>query len=371
MSDEGQTITRQEPETIDEENFIENTVEEESDEKIIFRYYITSYGADYTLDSLVKRIQDGSIYVPSFQRAYVWNIKDASRFIESLLLGLPVPGIFLSKEQDTQKLLVIDGLQRLRTLQYFYEGIFAPTKKEFALKDVQSEFEGVTYNSLPSEHRRRLDDSILHATIVKQDEPSDDNSSIYQIFERLNTGGKILASQEIRACIYHGKFKDLLQQLNQNNSWRDIFGKSDTRMRDEELILRFLALYFNGDNYQKPMKEFLNQFMGENQGLKLHSQPQIRQAFEQTIQVIHQSLGAQAFKPKKMINAAVFDAVMIGIARRLEKGKIDNTERLKDIYQKLLNDENFRRFTVDTARTTEKDAVNGRIEIATQAFAAL
>jgi uncharacterized protein with ParB-like and HNH nuclease domain len=128
MSDEGQTITRQEQETIDEENFIENTVEEESDEKIIFKYSITSYGADYTLDSLVKRIQDGSIYVPSFQRAYVWKIKDASRFIESLLLGLPVPGIFLSKEQD-KKLLVIDGLQRLRTLQYFYEGIFYPTKK--------------------------------------------------------------------------------------------------------------------------------------------------------------------------------------------------------------------------------------------------
>ena len=143
MSDEGQTITRQEQETIQEENLIENILEEEPDEKIIFRYSITSYGADYTLDSLVRRIQDGSIYVPSFQRAYVWKIQDASRFIESLLLGLPVPGIFLSNEQDTQKLLVIDGLQRLRTLQYFYEGIFAPAKKEFALKDVNSNFEGL------------------------------------------------------------------------------------------------------------------------------------------------------------------------------------------------------------------------------------
>jgi thymidylate kinase len=142
-------------------------------------------------------------------------------------------------------------------------------------------------------------------------------------------------------------------------------------MRDEELILRFLALYFNGNNYHKPMKEFLNQFMGKNQGLNLHLQPQLRQSFEQTIEVIHQSLGNQAFKPKKMINAAVFDAVMIGIARRLEKGKIDNSERLKEIYQKLLNEEKFLRVTVDTARTTEKDAVNSRIEIATQAFAAL
>jgi uncharacterized protein with ParB-like and HNH nuclease domain len=372
MSNRGQTITTQEQATIEQEDSIENSLEEESDDKIIFRYSITSYGADYTLDGIVRRIQDGSIYVPSFQRAYVWKINDASRFIESLLLGLPVPGIFLSKEQDTNKLLVIDGLQRLRTLQYFYEGVFYPTKKEFALKDVQSSFEGATYKSLASEYRRSLDDSILHATIVKQDEPSDDNSSIYHIFERLNAGGKILTSQEIRACIYHGKFKDLLGQLNQNNLWRDIFGKkSDSRMRDEELILRFLALYFDGDRYKKPLKEFLNQFMGKNRSLKLHSESQIRQVFERTIEVIHQSLGIQAFKQKRLINAAVFDAVMVGVARRLENGKIDSSETLKDRYQQLLNDEKFRRFTVDTARTTEEDAVNSRIEFATKVFAAL
>jgi hypothetical protein len=108
-----------------------------------------------------------------------------------------------------------------------------------------------------------------------------------------------------------------------------------------------------------------------NQPLNLHSSLQIRQAFVPTIEVIHRSLGTQAFKPKKIINAAVFDAVMIGIARRLEKGKIDNSETLRDIYQKLLTDEEFRHVTVDTARTTEDAAVNSRIKIATKAFAAL
>ena len=122
----------------------------------------------------------------------MWKFKEASRFIESLLLGLPVPGIFLSKEKETQKLLVIDGQQRLLTLLYFYDGIFQPTKREFALKDVQPQFEGAIYKSLPDEDRRRLDDSILHATIIKQDEPSEDDSSIYHIFERLNTGGTTL-----------------------------------------------------------------------------------------------------------------------------------------------------------------------------------
>ena len=89
------------------------------DEIIPFQYSITAYGADYPIDGLVKRISDGSIFLPPFQREYIWDRKRASRFVESLLLGLPVPGIFLSREEETNRLLVIDGHQRLRTLEYF------------------------------------------------------------------------------------------------------------------------------------------------------------------------------------------------------------------------------------------------------------
>ncbi|MEY3870344.1 MAG: DUF262 domain-containing protein [Microcoleaceae cyanobacterium] len=362
-------------------SIIEETQKEEDiDEKIPFTYSITSYGADYTIDSLVKRIEDGSIFVPIFQRGYVWKFREASRFIESLLLGLPIPGIFLAKEEDTKKLLVIDGHQRLRTLQYFYKGFFEPTKKEFALKDVQEQFEGITYQSLSSEQRRDLDDSIVHATIVKQDEYSDDNSSIYNIFERLNTGGTQLKSQEIRSCIYHGAFNDLLKELNGNKSWRAIYGDDDSskiRMRDEELILRFLALYFSPLtqqqklSYKKPMKEFLNLYMGKNKHLIFHSEIEIRQAFEPTIELIYKTLGNKAFKPKRDFNAAVFDAVMIGIARRLSQGNISDLERLPEKYEELLRDPEFRKSTVDTARTTEEDVVNSRIKIATQIFADL
>jgi Protein of unknown function DUF262 len=362
-------------------SIIEETGQEEDiDEKIPFTYSITSYGADYTIDSLVKRIEDGSIFVPIFQRGYVWKFREASRFIESLLLGLPIPGIFLAKEEDTKKLLVIDGLQRLRTLQYFYKGFFEPTKKEFALKDVQEQFEGITYQSLSSEQRRDLDDSIVHATIVKQDEYSDDNSSIYHIFERLNTGGTQLKAQEIRSCIYHGAFNDLLKELNGNKSWRAIYGDDDSskiRMRDEELILRFLALYFSPFtqqqklSYKKPMKEFLNLYMGKNKHLRFNSEIEIRQAFEPTIELVYKTLGNKAFKPKRDFNAAVFDAVMIGIARRLSQGNISDLERLPEKYEELLRDPEFRKSTVDTARTTEEDVVNSRIKLATQIFADL
>ena len=87
----------------------------------------SSYGADYPVDGLVKRINAEDIYIPEFQRGYVWSLNQASRFIESLLLGLPVPGIFVAKDEETKKLLVIDGQQRLKSLQFFYNGMFRPT----------------------------------------------------------------------------------------------------------------------------------------------------------------------------------------------------------------------------------------------------
>jgi hypothetical protein len=344
-------------------------IERIEDEVIPYKYSITSYGADYTVDGVVKRISNGDIYIPPFQRHFVWSLKQASRFIESLLLGLPVPGIFLSKEYDTGKHLVIDGQQRLRTLQYFYAGLWEPTKKEFALKGVQPQFDKVTYKTLKLEDRRRLDDSILHATIVKQDEPSDDNSSVYYIFERLNTGGTLLTPQEIRSCIYHGEFNDMLRELNKQQSWRAIYGKRDERMRDEELILRFFALYFNSDKYAKPMKEFLNLYMGKNRHLKSDTSEELTQIFENSVEAVYAALGKSAFKPQGRFVAAVFDSVMIGVARRLSKGPISDYRGLKMKYQVLLRSDEY--INAASTHTTDEDNLRKRMTLATETFAGL
>lgn len=348
------------------ETEVEDEVERE-DEPVPFKYSITSYGADYPIDGLVKRLGKGSIFIPGFQRGFVWNIKEASRFIESLLLGLPVPGIFLAKEQDTEKLLVIDGQQRLRTLQGFYKGVFpGDSKRVFSLRGVQKEYEGCTYDSLSEENQRLLDDTILHATIVKQEEPSEDNSSIYHIFERLNTGGVQLQPQEIRACIFHGEFSDLLKKLNKNKSWREVYGPVSKNMKDIELILRFFSLYFKVGQYKKPMKEFLNVFMGKNRHLKIQREEQLTKLFEGTIGVVNSCLGSNAFRPNRVWKAAVFDAVMVGIATRLEKGAIENSNSVLRQYQKLLEDVNF--LSACDSATTDEENVNRRINLATQTF---
>lgn len=338
--------------------------DESTDEVVPYIYSITSYGADYPVDSLVKRLEKDVIFIPSFQRSYVWKLPQASRFIESLLLGLPVPGIFLSREADSGKLLVIDGHQRLKTLLFFYEGIFEG--REFRLTNVQERFEGKTYKTLEEDDRLRLDDSIIHATIVRQDEPSDDVSSIYSIFERLNTGGTLLQPQEIRACIYHGSFNDLLNELNNYPAWREIFGQVSKRLKDQELILRFFALNFDLDNYKRPMKEFLNEYMGKNKELKLQGRNELEKGFYSVIDLISGSLGKKAFRLEGPINAAVFDAVMVGLLRRLSRGPIKEIDRFLRAYDELLKNPDF----YDACKTATSDLSNVyvRIELSTNYF---
>lgn len=343
--------------------------EAEDSESLPFRYSITAYGADMPVDGLVRRLKDKSIDTPRFQRGFVWSYKDACRFVESLLLGLPVPSIFLSKDSESQKLLVIDGQQRLKTLGFFYSGIFEPTGRKFVLQEVQQGFEGKSYDALPADLRRKLDDSIIHAIIVKQDEPSNDQSSIYQIFERLNTGGMTLQAQEIRACIYHGEFNDLLKELNDLKPWREIFGPISARMKDQELILRFLALRYSLETYSKPMKAFLNTYMGANRHLKMQTRDQLVNAFTQAIGVAYETFERQAFKPTRTLNAAAFDAVMVGISQRLAMGPISDRKALKDAYDRLLADPKFQE-AITSSTATEKQVVE-RVSRARQAFASV
>jgi len=341
-----------------------DVLDDAADEPTIFRYDITAYGADYPVDGLVKRLQNEDIIVPPFQRGYIWPSSRAIRFIESLLLGLPVPGVFLSKEPDSGKLLVIDGQQRLKTLQFFYEGTFG--EKRFRLKEVVSEFDGKTYATLDAEDRRRLDDSILHATIVQQNEPSEDQSSIFHIFERLNTGGVLLQAQEIRACIHHGDFSALLSELNGHNTWREIYGPPSARMKDQELILRFLALHCERTDYRRPMKEFLNKFMAGNKMLQRRPGAQLTGVFRRTIDCIRNAIGARAFRPERTLNAAVYDAVMVGVASRLESNREPDDAKLAEAYERLLSDGDFQEAT--TKATADNQAVDRRISLAIAAF---
>jgi hypothetical protein len=348
---------------------VEDVDPEGPDEELPFVYAITSYGADYPVDGLVKRMGSGDIHVPDFQRQFIWPRARIDRFIESLLLGLPVPGIFLAREPDSTRLLVIDGQQRLRTLSAFYKGVLRG--KEFKLsRGVHDPFVGKTYETLEEDDRRRLDDSIIHATVIKQDEPSNDQSSIYFVFERLNTGGTLLQPQEIRAAIFHVRFNELLHQLNDFELWRATFGAPSNRLKDQELILRFFAFYYSSDTYKRPMKEFLNEFIGQHRSLASLDEDELGLRFTSTISALTDAIEPRRlFRPGTQINAAVFDSVMVGMARRLETGTQSSPpdpEGIRRAYEGLLLNDEFR--AAFGYATADETSVETRLHLATEAF---
>jgi hypothetical protein len=345
-------------------------------EVISTSYEITSYGADYPVDGLVKRLEQRDIVVPSFdplfeesddvkpfQRQFVWTRPQMDRFVESLLLGLPVPGIFLVRDR-TNKLLVLDGQQRLRTLHAFYDGFH--DDKRFKLKNVQEQFEGKGYGDLDDEDRRRLDDSIIHATVLRQEHPAGSQDAVYSIFERLNTGGTPLQPQEIRVALYNGPFLHAISKLNEDKNWRQLYGPYSARFKDHELILRVLALYEDAGRYARPVKTFLNHYLAENRDRAGEDLEPLANLFRSATRDINAHIGKNAFRPVRPVNAAVLDAVMVGVMRRLSKEPNTDVAGLRAAYDTLLADSGFSAAT--TSSTADAESVQKRLALATAAF---
>jgi uncharacterized protein with ParB-like and HNH nuclease domain len=272
-----------------------------------------------------------------------------------------VPGIFLVKEEPSGLLLVLDGHQRLQTLASYYEGVIEG--KEYKLANVQDRFVGKGYKDLDIEDRRRLDNSIIHATVVRQDQPSVDESSIYIVFERLNTGGVNLQPQEIRVALYHGEFVRVLNELKETSAWRTLFGHKSKRLKDLELILRFFAFHYYRNKYRAPMKEFLNRYMASNRNLQRQPEAELKDIFVRTTTVICNAVGRPAFRPIRAVNAAVVDSLMAGVAARLTQiDTIKDLKKFRSQYDKLLDDEAY-------MEAVETGNVETRMRLAREAFA--
>ncbi len=332
----------------------------EDTEEDVSRYKITSYPADYTLQGLYDKWHSGEIFVPPFQRRFVWTINQASSLIESFLLGLPVPPLFLYRESDTQKLLVVDGQQRLRSVFGYFAEEFPDTRQRFSLRKVKAIWDGLLFSQLSTADRIRLRDAVLRTIIIEQLDPKD-NTSMYHIFKRLNTGGTTLNAQEIRNALYHGEFSKFLMELNSLDAWRRIMGsdEADKRYRDVELVLRVLALAEKSNSYYKPMKDFLTDFMKGNRNARERFEG-YRENFEKGVKYAVDALGPKPFHRQRGLNAAVCDSVMVAFYRNWSKKQEDLKSRLG----KLLNNEAFDGYI--SSSTTDVDTVKKRIELAEQ-----
>ena len=362
---------RKEPEPIETEDDYEIDLNDDIDDESetegtgSLKFTITSYGADYPVETIVDRLNSHAFFVPPFQRSFVWSQRHASRFIKSLLMGLPVPGIFLYKDAKTSRHLVVDGQQRLRTLQFFYDGNFL--ERKFRLTGVRDEWEGMTYKDLSSPEKLKLDNSIVHATIFQQDEPKDELKSLYFVFERINSGGMRLSPQEIRNCIGEGPILPAVRALNDDKNWRQIFGeKYNRRLKDQELVLRALAMFSRREKYESPMRDFLNDFANYKEISKKELDGLTAQ-FKEAVQLVNECYGNKAFRPSRALNAAAFEAVMVGLATRLVSAKsAPDPKKFMAAYDKLLKESDF--LKACERATAREDTVEARQKLAIAAF---
>lgn len=370
---------------MDTENIEEQIIEQVDTVEIDYSnddlFNITSWGADMSFRELINMYDDDELLKPELQRKYVWEKPEASRFIESILLGLPIPSIFLANTKENNK-LIIDGYQRIMTIyDYVKKGIFSKDGKVFKLTNnekINSRWRGKSFNELSDFEQKKIRQTTIHAIIFEQKHPKENDSSLFQIFERINTSGKVLKSQEIRNCVYQGKLNSLLFDLNKNQNWRKLFGSDieDARMNDLEFILRFLALSDNEikskQDGQISLKLFLNNFMGKTDNNLQPNIVKFKSDFENTILQIEKSFGVVAFKNlnsennyQSRFHPTIFDSISIATNYCIHKGvDIDSIQNIKTRHKELLQNTQFKIFT--STRTTNIEHINGRINLASK-----
>jgi hypothetical protein len=339
--------------------------EAENDEVPFVEFDISVAPSDPTLELLATQVTRGDIIVPFYQRKYVWKIEQASRLIESFLMGLPVPQVFLYVNND-DVLEVIDGQQRIMSVKYFFEGLFGEEDNQnrrqvFKLKGLseRSEYNGKTFSELTPRDQRKLRNSTLRAINIKQLKPSVRNDSVFHIFERLNTGGTQLKPQEIRNAVYRGKIVESLKTLNLSPGWHQILGikKADKNQKDVELVLRLFALFEVWADYEKPMLRYLNTQMDENRSFDSGRAQRFTARFPAVVAMVNAALESP-FRPKGVINAAVLEAVMVTL---LEHPEI-TAEQLRERYDNLVDDVFLADFV--SRATTDTQVLRARLEAA-------
>ena len=337
----------------------------------VVEYDISCANAQDRIRQLVDMLNGGEIVIPDFQRQYVWDMAGASRLIESIILGLPIPAIFFAKTYDG-KLSVIDGQQRLKTIQYFVNGIFGETgKRKFKLLNTETKiYDGKDFQSLSDEIQRHILNFTLTTTVITQRSPKKDDTSIYRIFERLNTGGKKLNPQEVRIAVAHNGFIiNTLKKLTENPIWKELFPYPDRQKRfaDQELILRFMALYCFGAEYTAPMKPFLDisckRFDNRDEWPE-HKLDEVSSLFKKSIENIFESVGKNSFIQKKTFNNSFFEAMTLILAKKIAEGSPLFKSCTKKFHEKLHKSREFQE-TLKSALATKslKERINQATKI--------
>lgn len=357
-----------------EETWYDDESSIEEVEYPLHEYELTASPNDFNIITLYNFIESGTVKIPGFQRNFVWDIKRASKLIESIVIGLPVPQIFLY-EEDRNKFLVIDGQQRLMSIYYFIKQKFPKEEKRTELRHIfdeygkipqeildddkfftkfnlklpeqlpnqRNKFNSLNYSTL-GDYRAPFDLRPIRSIIVKQVFPKNDDSAIYEIFNRLNSGGINLKPQEIRMSLYHSDFYEMLYRINLKPQWRRLTGmpEPDIHMKDIEFLLRGFAMLVNGDNYNPSMIKFLNAYSLQAKKYTAAQLKYFEDLFNSFL-ISCERLSTDTFQSNlKRFSITIFESIFTAICREpyskseLVSGKINSTS-----VKSLKNDQGF------------------------------
>lgn len=324
------------------------------------RELITSV-LDYNLNTLSELVSAEQIDLsPRYQRRDRWKDDRQSRLIESFLMNVPIPPIFLN-EDDYGKYSVIDGKQRLTAVHEFLRG-----RLRLAGLKVFTELNGCSIDDLSPALRAVITTRAnLRATIILR---QSDKEVKFEVFRRLNTGGVTLNPQEIRNSTWPGPTNDLLLRLSENELYRRMLGitklSSSTlykEMRDVELLLRFFTFRKDWSTFTGGMSRRLDQFMADNQRAKAAVLKGMEHDFIQTLRTVDAAFGAHAFRRytpegdtwRAQILAALFDAQMFACMKWTPEDVAGHEEEIAKGYRLLFSNPEFRQ-SIDAATNTPK-----------------
>jgi hypothetical protein len=331
--------------------------------------HLRTQAYDKSIADVIGMMDTGDIVLdPEYQRNYVWDNKKASLLIESILLNVPIPVIYVAEDPDS-KWNVVDGLQRLFSIKRFF-------KDDFKLRglEVLTELNGLTYSSLNPKASRILRNGILRIILIfKESHPE----IKYEIFMRLNRGAIKLKEQELRNCLYRGKLNSLLKELKGNRVFLEILGlkQPHKRMDDEELILRYLAISESYDpdsgevkNYTGKIKGTLNKFMEANRQVEDAKLDTFRRRFIDSIDKAYAVFGSNAFRRvtpdrtfEKRPNRAIMDVILTSFTRWPREALELKKEDIVNLLQSLAaNDPEFNNSI--TIATSDKKHLEYRLE---------
>ena len=279
---------------------------------------ISHVTTNYTISSLYEKYKDSDLILnPDYQRYYVWDAKKASNLIESLILNIPIPVIFTSEDTDEDKGdEVIDGQQRLQSIFSFIDGKF-PDGNTFRLSKLKilKDLSGKKFTDLETTIQKKIKKRELTVTRIKS-ETHDDIK--FEMFERLNTNITKLNAQELRNCLYRGRYMDFLKKMAVNQDFHYIINQKETdnkRMLHEELLLVFCALVHKSYlNYKPPLKQFLNADAKQYRDASDDELSNLEYQFKKSTDLIRTIFDKDAFKVfsiDEKTKEAVFSALKV------------------------------------------------------------